>query len=151
MFAISRTRWHTRPLSRRAKRRSSAAPVRCERNIPASSIPQTRYALLITLPHLGITGSWYKVQNREEYSFIKKFNLPWKVDKASDILHKAATGVENWDGAPGVATEFPIAGNKSGDPHRNRTRRLVIEWVNELQEMIDQAPPGNTAGDAGME
>src|SRR5271155_2955730 len=26
MFAISRTRWHTRPLSRRAKRRSSAAP-----------------------------------------------------------------------------------------------------------------------------
>jgi hypothetical protein len=26
MFAISRTRWQTRPLSRRAKRRSSAAP-----------------------------------------------------------------------------------------------------------------------------
>jgi hypothetical protein len=26
MFAIIRTRWHTRPLSRRAKRRSSAAP-----------------------------------------------------------------------------------------------------------------------------
>src|SRR5271163_1847210 len=32
-------------------------PVRCERNIPASSIPQTWYALLITLLHLGITGS----------------------------------------------------------------------------------------------
>src|SRR5262245_43013207 len=26
MFAIIKTRWHTRPLSRRAKRRSSAAP-----------------------------------------------------------------------------------------------------------------------------
>jgi hypothetical protein len=26
MFAIIITRWHTRPLSRRAKRRSSAAP-----------------------------------------------------------------------------------------------------------------------------
>src|SRR5277367_3326812 len=34
-------------------------PVRCERNIPASSIPQTWYAPLTTLPHLGITGSRY--------------------------------------------------------------------------------------------
>jgi hypothetical protein len=34
-------------------------PVRCERNIPASSIPQTWYACLIVLPHLGITGSPY--------------------------------------------------------------------------------------------
>src|SRR6266567_9252928 len=34
-------------------------PVRCERNMPASSIPQTWYACLSTLPHLGITGSRY--------------------------------------------------------------------------------------------
>jgi hypothetical protein len=32
----ARTRWHTRPLSPRTKRRSSAAPVRCGRNRPAS-------------------------------------------------------------------------------------------------------------------
>src|SRR5271170_1357460 len=36
-------------------------PVRCERSMPASSIPQTWYTCLITLPHLGITGSRYKV------------------------------------------------------------------------------------------
>src|SRR5271169_4115216 len=34
-------------------------PGRCERSIPASSIPQTWYTRLITLPHLGITGSRY--------------------------------------------------------------------------------------------
>src|SRR5258708_30103244 len=61
MFAIIRTRWQTRPLSRRAKRRSSAAPVRCERSTLASPIPQTWYACLITLPHLGIPGSPYKI------------------------------------------------------------------------------------------
>jgi hypothetical protein len=94
-----------------------------------------------------------QVQDRKECAFMKTFNLPLKVavDRANDILHKAATGVENWDSPPGVVTEFPIAGNESGDRHRDRTRRLVIEWVNELQEMIDQAPPGNTAGAAGME
>ena len=41
MLAIIRARWQTRPLSRRAKRRSSAAPVRCKKSMPASSIPQT--------------------------------------------------------------------------------------------------------------
>src|SRR5712672_197758 len=34
-------------------------PVRCEKSIPALSIPQTWYACLITLPHLGIVGSRY--------------------------------------------------------------------------------------------
>jgi hypothetical protein len=34
-------------------------PARCERSMPASSIPQTWCPCLITLPHLGITGSRY--------------------------------------------------------------------------------------------
>src|SRR6202030_1673789 len=34
-------------------------PVRCERSMLASPIPQTWYAYLITLPHLGIPGSRY--------------------------------------------------------------------------------------------
>src|SRR3954453_15163816 len=34
-------------------------PARCEKSMPASSIPQTWYACLSTLPHLGITGSPY--------------------------------------------------------------------------------------------
>jgi hypothetical protein len=34
-------------------------PVRCERSMPASSIPQTWYACVITLPHLGIIESQY--------------------------------------------------------------------------------------------
>src|SRR4029077_16811485 len=35
-------------------------PVRCERNMPASLIPQTWYACIFTLPHLVITGSPYE-------------------------------------------------------------------------------------------
>src|SRR4029077_15326762 len=35
--------------------------VRCERNMPASPIPQTWYACIFTLPHLVITGSPYKM------------------------------------------------------------------------------------------
>src|SRR5262249_54167119 len=54
-----RTRWQTRPLSRRAKRRSSAAPGSLQKNRPASSIPQTWYTRLLTLLYLGITESWY--------------------------------------------------------------------------------------------
>src|ERR1700736_5020440 len=34
-------------------------PVRCEKSMLASPIPQTWYAYLITLPHLGIPGSRY--------------------------------------------------------------------------------------------
>jgi hypothetical protein len=34
-------------------------PVRCEKSMLASPIPQTWYAYLITLPHLGIAGSRY--------------------------------------------------------------------------------------------
>jgi hypothetical protein len=43
---------------------SAAAPppqVRCERSRLASSIPQTWYPRLITLPHLGIAGSPYQL------------------------------------------------------------------------------------------
>src|SRR4030081_3016125 len=59
-FAIIRTRWQTRPLSRRAKRRSSAAPNSLRKKYAGIVHPQTWYAYLITLPHLGITGSRYK-------------------------------------------------------------------------------------------
>ena len=34
-------------------------PVRCEKSVLASSIPQSWYASLITLPHLGLIGSRY--------------------------------------------------------------------------------------------
>src|SRR6266478_7494521 len=57
MFAIIRTRWQTRPLSRRAKRRSSAAPGSLRKKYAGISIPHTWYAFLITLPYLAITGS----------------------------------------------------------------------------------------------
>src|ERR1700682_1322062 len=55
------------PAGRHARSRvvpSAAArppPVRCERSMLASSIPQTWYAFLSTLPHLGTTGSRYKM------------------------------------------------------------------------------------------
>src|SRR6516165_4884000 len=60
MFAIIRTRWQTRPLSRRAKRRSSTAPGSLRKKYAGMSIPQTWYALLLALPHLEIIGSRYK-------------------------------------------------------------------------------------------
>src|SRR5947207_12681947 len=59
MFAIIKTRWQTRPLSRRAKRRSSAAPASLRKKYAGIPIPQTWYACSSTLPHLGITGSRY--------------------------------------------------------------------------------------------
>jgi hypothetical protein len=64
-FAIIRTRWQTRPLSYRAKGRSSAAPVRCERSMPTSSIPQSWYACPLTLPHLWNTGSRCYISDRK--------------------------------------------------------------------------------------
>jgi hypothetical protein len=57
---VIRTPEQTAPASRAVP--SAAArppPVRCERNMPASSIPQTWYACILTLPHLVITGSPY--------------------------------------------------------------------------------------------
>src|ERR1700720_2141713 len=60
MFAIIRTRWETRPLSCRAKRRSSTSPGSLRKKYAAIvHLPQTWYACLITLPHLGIPGSRY--------------------------------------------------------------------------------------------
>jgi hypothetical protein len=51
-----------RPARSRVVPNAAALPlaVRCERNMPASSIPQTWYARPLALPHLGITGSPYK-------------------------------------------------------------------------------------------
>jgi hypothetical protein len=60
MFAIIRTRWHPRPLSPRAKRRSSAAPGSLRKkytDIPHP--PKTWYPAQLTLPHLEITESRY--------------------------------------------------------------------------------------------
>jgi hypothetical protein len=39
-------------------------PARCERSMPASSIPQTWYACPITLPLLGVTESPYNLSKR---------------------------------------------------------------------------------------
>ena len=39
-FSLLNTRWHTRPLSRRAKPRGWAAPVRCEKSMLAPSSPK---------------------------------------------------------------------------------------------------------------
>src|SRR5439155_23117391 len=64
MFAIIRTRWQTRPLSRRAKRRSSAAPGSLRKKYAAILHPQTWYTCSSTLPHLGITGSRYNIIRR---------------------------------------------------------------------------------------
>src|SRR5215471_21012975 len=61
MLAIIRTRWHTRPLSRPAKRRSSAAPGSLRKKYGGISIPQTWGTPLATLPHLEITGIRYNL------------------------------------------------------------------------------------------
>src|SRR5207248_6684109 len=60
MLAIIRTRWHTRPLSPRAKRRSSAAPGSLRKKYAGILSPQRWCAPLIILPHLEITESRYK-------------------------------------------------------------------------------------------
>jgi hypothetical protein len=66
MFAIIRTRWQTRPLSPRAKRPSSADPGSLRKKDADIVHPQTWYAFLLALPHLGITGSWYKPEAKQE-------------------------------------------------------------------------------------
>src|SRR5690349_1414566 len=61
MLAIIRTRWHTRPLSRRAKPRSSAAPGSLRKKYTGIVHPQTWYTYLTTLLHLGITRNPYNL------------------------------------------------------------------------------------------
>jgi hypothetical protein len=56
MFAIIRTRWQTRPLSRRAKRRSSAAPGSLRKSRPASFIPPN----MVPLPNHSTTFGDYR-------------------------------------------------------------------------------------------
>src|SRR6516225_3066947 len=59
MFAIIRTRWQTRPLSRRAKPRSSAAPGSLRKKYTDVPPPKSWYSSQLTLPHLDITESPY--------------------------------------------------------------------------------------------
>jgi hypothetical protein len=72
--------------------------------------------------------SWLikQVENREELSFLKNFNLTAKVDDANDILHTSADDID----------------------HRDRARGLVIVWVRDLQEMITKAPTRGSAAQA---
>src|SRR5437762_6908335 len=67
MLAIIRTRWHTRPLSPRAKRRSSAAPGSLRKKYAGILTPQRWCAPLIILPHLEITESRYKMLRPLKY------------------------------------------------------------------------------------
>ena len=48
--------------SLRSRAPSSAAPGSLRKKYAGMSIPQTWYAILLTLPHLGITGSRYNSQ-----------------------------------------------------------------------------------------
>src|SRR5467141_848388 len=65
MFAIIRTRWQTRPLSPRAKRRSSADPGSLRKKYAGiHHPPPTCFVGSSTLPHLGINGSRYKTARR---------------------------------------------------------------------------------------
>ena len=58
------------------------------------------------------------IQERNEFEYLKRFNLIAKVNEANDILHQANTDIE----------------------HQDRERGLVMEWVRVLEEMIDTAP-----------
>jgi hypothetical protein len=59
-----------------------------------------------------------QLQDRDDFKFLRGFNLVAKVNEANDILHQAATDIE----------------------HRDRARGLLTEWVRVLEEMIDKAP-----------
>ena len=59
-----------------------------------------------------------QLQDRDDFKFLRSFNLVAKVNEANDILHQAATDIE----------------------HRDRARGLLTEWVRVLEEMIDKAP-----------
>jgi hypothetical protein len=57
MFAIIRTRWHTRPLSRRARRRSSSAPGSLRKKYAGIVYPPK----IVHLPnHSTTSGDHYK-------------------------------------------------------------------------------------------
>jgi hypothetical protein len=67
---------------------------------------------------LGLRWLIEQLQDRDDFKFLRSFNLVTKVNEANDILHQAATDIE----------------------HRDRARGLLTEWVSVLEEMIDKAP-----------
>ena len=83
----------------------------------ASDIPNARRSRKTKL-------SWLieQAENREEFSFLKNFNLTTRVDQANDILHTSTDDIK----------------------HRDRARGLVRGWVRDLDEMITKAPTHGT-------
>ena len=59
-----------------------------------------------------------QLQDRDDFKFLRCINLVAKVNEANDILHQAATYIEDRDRACGI----------------------VIDWFKVLEEMIDKAP-----------
>lgn len=63
---------------------------------------------------------------RDEFNFLKKFNLQKKVDDANGILHNKYRDCDDIN-------------------HRDRERELVRNWIKVLEEMISKAPPAASA------
>jgi hypothetical protein len=86
-----------------------------------------RYHYASGIPHAsnsrktGLKWLIEQIQDRDDFKFLRCFNLVAKVDEANDIIHQAATAI-------------PII------EHRERARGLLTGWIRVLEEMIDKAP-----------
>jgi hypothetical protein len=93
----------------------------------ASDIPDASDS--IRGPRLG----WLieQLQDRDDFKFLRSFNLVKMVNEANVILHQAGTDIEHRDRARGLPTEWV---------RRDRARNLLTLWMRALEEMIDKAP-----------
>src|SRR5207244_3685132 len=108
-------------------------PVRCERSMPASSIPQMWYTCTITLPHLGTTGSRY-------YTDLRKFldtrvffisghgsiaGTTYRAGEAGAQATAQSERIRRWL----VANRFQAVSQASMMSARLRNTELASQWL----------------------
>src|SRR5438445_2022115 len=143
MFAIIKTRWQTRPLSRRAKRRSSAAPASLRKKYAGIPIPQTWYACSSTLPHLGITGSRYKLAILRPHSISAALLTAYLLSPTGQalLLRRNRGSVQQGVVLPDVRT-FPVP--KFSDRLTTKVEKAMHESATEKQRADFLYPEAET-------
>src|SRR4029077_17773818 len=105
-------------------------PARCERSMPASSIPQTWCPCLITLPHLGITGSRYNMSGGSAAASPLSARLLSMTEQEGDdglrlqALHSAWATLA-FAGNPAKTREHTDAGRLLYDPEKHASHRFI--------------------------
>src|SRR5438270_2888527 len=130
MFAIIRTRWQTRPLSRRAKRRSSAAPGSLRKKYAGIVHPPNMVRSLINSTTSG--DHWKPVTDLRKFLDTRVFSISGHVAGASyragEVAAQATAQSERT--RPGsVANRFQAVSQASMMSARLGNTELASQWL----------------------